>query len=420
MKQSWTLAPSGLRRRTLRMGALLLTAVSAVSLSGCSGVSDKQSTSPSASAGAGSPSKTFPVDRWDPTAAAGVKPDLPKRIGFINTFGASSLSGAFQAALTSAAKTEGLEVITTDPKNDSATAIQQANQLVQRGVVGLYDTMIAPEMVPPDLAAMKAGAMVGQFNQGPVTTMVSSIQYEGGFRVGEYTANYVKTKLAGKAQIAWISQDFNFSLKPRTQGFKDALAKAGMSDLLVANVTPPATPGATQAAGVAITNTLLEQHPKLDVIAASGDDLALGAATALKSAGKVTPTTMTVGIDGTEPALAAIQSGKSAFKATVAVNFPFAAYLPGRLFGRWSKGLTVPQYLVFNYALVDSPEGAARLQKDSSLAELPRVYDELLAGDDTYVTPLGSISYATRDAYYDGTVPDKLPPLSFTPKFKTQ
>lgn len=404
-------------RSALASRALLLTAVAALALTGCTGA---PGSTPTSGSGAGSPSADFPIDRWDPSAGAGNKPDLPARIGFINTFGSSSLSGAFQAALTSAADAEGLEVVTTDPKGDSSMAIQQVNQLVQRGIVGLLDTQIAPEMEPANLAAMSAGAMVAQFNQGPVTTMVSSIQYEGGHRVGEYVANYVDTILDGNAKIAWISQDFNFSLKPRTQGFVDALDEAGILDMLVTQVTPPATPGATQEAGVSITNTILEQFPDIDIVAASGDDLALGAATALQTAGKVTSTTMTVGIDGTEPGLQAIQSGTSAFKATVAVNFPMAAYVPGRMFGRWSDGLSVPQYLVFNYALIDSPAAAARLSKDSSLEELPRVYDEMLAGDDTYVTPLGTISYDSRNTYFDGTVPEKLPELSFVPNVRAE
>jgi len=404
-------------RGAWRTSAIAITAAAAFALAGCT---DAPSGETSTAGDAGTPSTTFPVDRWDPEVAAAEKPDLPPRIGFINTFGASSLSGAFQAALASAAETEGLEVITTDPKGDSSKAIQQVNQLVQRGIIGLLDTQIAPEMVDPNLAAMETGAMVAQFNQGPVTTMLSSIQYEGGYRVGEYVAGYVEDKLGGDAQIAWISQDFNFSLKPRTQGFKDALEEAGISDLLVTEVTPPTTPGATQEAGISITNTILEQYPEIDIVAASGDDLALGAATALETAGKVTPTTLTVGIDGTDPGLEAIKSGTSPFKATAAVNFPLAAYIPGRLFGRWADGLTVPQYLVYNYALIDSPEGAERLQRDTALEELPRVYDAFVAGDDTYVTPLGAISYATRNAYYDGTVPDKLPELSFTPNIAAE
>jgi len=57
-----------------------------------------------------------------------------------------------------------------------------------------------------------------------------------------------------------------------------------------------------------------------------------------------------------------------------------------------------------------------RLRRDTQPDQLPRLYDQLLAGDDTYITPLGSINYDRRGAYYDGTVPDKLPKLSFEPK----
>lgn len=395
-----------LRRAVAAMGVLATVAL----VAGCS-------TSPTGStADVGSPSKSFPTSLWKVDEPAGAKPSTPRRIGFINNLGGSALSGPFQAALAAGAKAANMSVITTSPNGATTQAIQQLKQLQQRGVSGIYDTTIAPEMTAPNLAAMKQGAMVVQWNQGPATSMLSSLQYDGGYRVGEYVAKYVKEKLGGKATIAWLSEDFNESLKPRTQGFNDAVKKAGISDLVVAEVTPPGDSLASQSSGITLTNTLLQKYPALNVVAGASDDLALGAATALKTAGRSASATMTVGIDGTAPGLDAIQKGDSSFKATVAVNFPFVAYLPGRLFGRWADGLTIPQYQVFNYALIDSAASAAQLAKDSSLAELPNVYARMLKGDNRYVTPLGTISYATRGQYFDGTVPQKLPTLDFTPK----
>lgn len=411
-----TSTPSLPARRSMRVAGLV--AVLALSLGACtSSPTSSSGTSSGAGSGTGTgtPSKEFPASRWDPNADNGKPSDLPKRIGYVNAFGGNTLNGPVLDALNSAAKTEGLQVLVSDPKGDNTQAIQQVNDFAARGVAGIYNLMLSPAMISADQSAMSKGLMVIQGNGGPVTTMISSIQYEGGYVIGQYVAKYAKETLRGEARIAWISQDFAISLKPRTEGFKDALKEAGVIDLLVTEVTPPAKPGATQDAGVAVMNTILQQHPDVNIVASASDDLALGAATAMKTAGKITPQTLVAGSDGTDAALAAIESGTSPFKATSAVNFPLVGYVPGRLFGRWSKGQSVPQFLVFNYKLIASPEDAKQLRQDTQLDQLPRIYDQLLAGDDTYITPLGSINYDRRGAYYDGTTPEKLPKLSFEP-----
>jgi ABC-type sugar transport system substrate-binding protein len=358
----------------------------------------------------------FPTTRWDPNADNGKPSNLPKRIGYVNAFTGSTLNGPVMDALDAAAKTEGLQVLVSNPNGDNTQAIQQINDFSARGVAGVFNVQLSPAMITVDQSAMSKGAMVIQGNGGPVTTMLSSIQYEGGYIVGQYVAKYAKETLHGHARIAWISEDYSISLVPRTQGFKDALREAGVLGDLVTAVTPPAQPGGTEDAGAAVMNTILQQHPDVNIVASAGDDLALGAATALKTAGKVTPQTLVAGCDGSDPALAAIESGTSPFKATAAVNFPLVGYIPGRLFGRWVKGESVPEYLIYNYKLIASPKDAQQLRQDTQPDQLPRLYDEFLAGDDTYVTPLGSINYDRRGAYYDGTVPDKLPKLSFVPK----
>lgn len=407
-----------LRTNSRRIKTIAAVAVGALLMTACSGPlnpATSETNGETLTDSAGAPSEEFPAIRWDPNQPAGEKPTTPRTIGFINDLGAIGISGPFQEALHAAAEKGEMDVITTSPNGDSSQGIQQLEQLLQRGVTGIYSTLVAPEMTPPNVAAMKQGAMVVQWNQGPATSMLSSLQYDGGYRAGQYVADYVNDNMNGSAQIAWISQDFNLSLLPRTQGFKDALAEAGISDMLIAEVSPPKSPGATQSAGNALANTLLQQHPELDVIACASDDLALGAATAFKTAGRSPAETMTTGVDGTDQGLQAIRAGDSSFKATVAVNFTLVAYLSGRLFGRWADGLSVPKFQLFNYALVDSPAAAEKLSEDLTLEALPEIYDRLLEGDNTYVTPLGSISYSSRMSYYNGTVPVILPQLNFDP-----
>jgi ABC-type sugar transport system substrate-binding protein len=201
-------------RSAIRVAGLVTALV--LSLTACSVFSSPSNPKADVGGGTGAPSKVFPTSRWDPNADNGKPSGLPKRIGYVNAFGGSTLNGPVLDALKAGAKVDGLEVLVSDPKGDNAQAIQQINDFAQRGVAGVFNVMLSDAMVPPDLNAMSKGAMVIQGNGGPVTTMLSSIQYEGGYTIGQYVAKYAKETLHGHAHIVWISEDFTESLKPRT------------------------------------------------------------------------------------------------------------------------------------------------------------------------------------------------------------
>lgn len=411
--------PGRLASRRAFLGAVGLAAGS-VGLEACSVKSAGQTPASEAgsSADIGTPTTQFPLERWNADAAAGAKPPLPARVAFLNPIGGISANAGFDAAFRAAADDSKLQLIEANPGTSSANSITQAKQMIARGVVGFYDFQAYPEMQTVNLSAMKQGVGVVQVNQGPVTSSLYSVQYEGGFKLGQFVAKYVKTKLGGEAKIAFLSQDFNKSLQQRGVGFKDAIAQAGIQHMLVSYVTPPATPGGTQSAGNQLMTSLLQQHPDINVAAAAGDDLAFGAISALTAAGRSGAKYMACGIDGGNQALQTVQAQNSIFKATVGVNFNFAGYCPGRMLGRWAQGLTIPQVQVFNYFTIDSPGVAAKFIRDSSSSELGRVFDNLVNGDDTYVTPLGTVSYAKRNEYYDGDMVLKLPKLNFIPNAK--
>lgn len=407
----WTMDRRGLLLGGGILGmSLLATACSVSSPTGASG----SGATGSAGGGVGTPTKQFPLDRWLPDTPAGAKPPLPRRFAFLNTIAGGSAASDFDAAFRNAASVGNFEVIESNPQGDNAKGVQQSASMIDRGVVGFLNFNGVPEMLPVVKRAMAAGVGTISVNQGPATSSLYSIQYDGGYALGKYCAKYVKEKMGGKAQIAYLSMDFNATLALRGKGFKKALADEGASDLLVAYVTPPAQPGGTQQAGNALMRTVLQQHPGVNVVAGASDDLALGAVSAMSAAGKSAGDSMACGIDGGSQALKVVKEGTSIFKTTIGVNFNFAAYCPSRMMGRWAEGLTIPQVQIFNYFTIDSPQTAEQFIKDSSVEELPRVFDSLIAGDDRYVIPLGTISYATRNAYYDGDMVAQLPKLNFS------
>lgn len=401
------------RRDVLKMGGLA-TGLSIVALSGCSVSTGGDKKSSSSSSG-GKPSKHFPLDRWDPKVAPGDIPDFPKRIGFLNNLAGTSMNDGFSAAFNLAAAHHSLKVVQAAPAGDAAKGVTQVQDMLRRGVVGVLSTLPNPEMQGIADKAMADGVGVIQFNRGPSTSALYSVQYDGGYNLGVYTAKWVKENLGGKAEIAYLSMDYDPTLALRGKGFKAAMRDAGMEDQIVAYVTPPAKPGGTQSAGNALMTTILQQHPGVQVIAGAADDLALGAMSVMKAKGKTGSEFMACGIDGGDQALQYVESGSTIFRATVGVNFNYAAYCPARMIGRWSEGLTIPQVQIFNYFTIDSPEVASKFAKDTKVSELERVFDEMVNGDNSYVTPLGTINYETRGTFYDGDMVEKLPTLNFKP-----
>ncbi|MGV3550829.1 sugar ABC transporter substrate-binding protein [Rhizobium sp.] len=363
--------------------------------------------------GEGTPSKDFPVKRWNAKdGIVGAPCPLPKRVAYQNIAAGIEVLELVSDELKRAAETEGLEFITSNSNGDAAKTIQQMRAMVQRGVCGLLSANYNVQaQLAVHMDAMKKGVCSVQFNAGPVTSILSSIQYEGGRTQAEFVVDYIKKEMGGDASVLYISGDFQEDLQARGRAFKDIMKANGYENLITSYQTPAAAGNGSQRDGFMITNTVLQQHPNINVVVGFNDEVALGALAALKAKGKFAsePKLMVCGIDGSGQAIAEISSGKSPYKSTAAVHFPMVGYLPGRLFGRWSRGETVPQYQVFNYALISDADHAARFSADYK--DTPRIFDQMVEGDNTYITPLGSINYESRMSYYDGTMPAALPPL---------
>ena len=351
---------------------------------------------------------TFPLNRWNPQVPAGQACPLPRRIAFQLPVAGAPLFDIATQQMAKAAQEEKLDFILSNAEGNPMRGITQMQILVQRGLCGMTSAMdsdIVHNTV--EVSAMQKGTAVVQLNGFQVTSILSSIQYEGGRTQADYVVKYIKEQLIGDARVLYIGPDPGGNLRQRVRAFKDVMSAAGL-DLLITSLV--AEEPATAEAGFALMNSALEKTPNINVVACYADVIALGALDALKAAGKwhSEPKLMVCGIDGIGRAVDTIIAGNTPFKMTATVHVPMIGYLPGKLFGRWADGKTIPQYQIFSYNLIDSPEAAISHKKDYD--DTPRIYDDMLNGDNKYVIPLGEISYETRGAYYDGGMPDRLLP----------
>lgn len=112
--------------------------------------------------------------------------------------------------------------------------------------------------------------------------------------------------LDGKGKVAiLLGAAGNNVTTERTKGFKDQI-KAKAPGI---QVTFEQTGEFAREKGQQVTEQLVQSHPDIDAIYAENDEMALGAVTALKGAGKKPGDVKIVSVDGTRAAVQGIVDG---------------------------------------------------------------------------------------------------------------
>jgi len=134
-------------------------------------------------------------------------------------------------------------------------------------------------------------------SRGQVVSHIGTDNYAGGVKAGELMAEV----LGGKGKVAIIDYPSVQSVVNRINGFKAAL-KAHPNVKIVAQQT-----GSTRAAALAVAQNMLQANPDIEGIFGFGDDAALAAAVAVKTA-KLQDRVKVIGFDGMQEARDAVDT----------------------------------------------------------------------------------------------------------------
>lgn len=319
----------------------------------------------------------------------GSAPDLPKRIAWANTSDAEFFM-AITNSIEQAATERGLEFITAIANDDSAKNIEQIDTFLQRGIGALaIQPLDANAQAPLMKQAIDQGAAVLSLVTPPSTSQAIADQYKVGNTQGLAAAKYITENLGGNAKVVYFNTDTIEVLKARNQGAIDGVMTAGPGVEIVANIQPPAI---TQEGGFEAMNTILQQHPDVNVIL-GGDTYVLGALSALEAAGAVKDDMYLSGIDGDAQALAEVQKG-GVYRASFAFAYPLMGYAWGQFAADWLEGKSIPQVMQLNAIELNSTESIEKFN-----ADMAAVTDTWTNTKNDYLTMLGSINYDTRDQY---------------------
>lgn len=204
---------------------------------------------------------------------------------------------------------EGVKLQFEDARSDVVKQLSQVenfiSQKVDAIVVNPVDTAATRKITE---AAVKAGIPLVYVNRRPddlnlpkgVVTVASN-----DLEAGKMQMQYLADKMGGKGNIVILLGDLaNNSTTNRTKGVKEVLAQyPGIK------VDQEQTGVWLRDKGMTLVNDWLTQGRQFDAVVSNNDEMAIGAAMALKQAGVEKGSVLIAGVDGTPDGLRAVKKG---------------------------------------------------------------------------------------------------------------
>ena len=331
----------------------------------------------------------FPV--YDPTAAKCTAPPGLKPVLVFEQDNARDFMQGVSRGLSNAAADRGLSYQIDLANNDANKMLEAVRARVADKSGAIVAAPVNPDNLKPGLQELIwAGSYVGTVVPPPATTLLNAPQYETGKKLAEAAANYIRTKLGGKANVVLLTHDNLQFLAPRFVAMRDVLTTLpGVT--IIADITPFTI---DRQGGADTMNTILLANSHVDVVLGA-DTVVLGALDSLRNHGKALPSQFLGGIDGEPDAVAEIKKVDSPYKASVSLASPIFGYAMGQQAADWLQGKSIPQamdILPISLTKETIPE------YDADTANPAAVYADPLKRSH-YLRMYGNICYDTRDKY---------------------
>ncbi|WP_434573498.1 sugar ABC transporter substrate-binding protein [Pseudomonas sp. Z1-14] len=207
---------------------------------------------------------------------------------------------------------DGVTLQFEDARSDVVKQLSQVESFISQKVDALIvnpvDTAATQRITK---AAVAAGIPLVYVNRRPddlklpegVVTVASD-----DLEAGRMQMQYLADKMGGKGDIVILLGDLaNNSTTNRTKGVKEVLAKyPGIK------IEQEQTGTWSRDKGMTLVNDWLTQGRDFQAVVSNNDEMAIGAAMALKGAGKEKGSVLIAGVDGTPDGLNAIKKGEMA------------------------------------------------------------------------------------------------------------
>ena len=315
---------------------------------------------------------------------------LQKKLVFVQDNRREFMQGVGRG-LEAAARARGLGFGVALADNDAALMIRQLGGIAADRAGAIVVAPIDPPTLAPHLRkVIGSGVYVGAVVAPPATSVLNAPQYLTGKVLAEAAAEYIRTRLGGKAKVVLLTHDSLRFLAPRFTAMRDTLrALPGVT--IVADISPATV---DKEGGRRTMKTVLLAHPNVDVVLGA-DTVVLGALAALREAGKARPEQFLGGIDGEPEAVAEIRKGNGPYKASISLASSIFGYAMGQHAADWLEGRQIPQAMdILPKAL--TRENIADYERDT--ANPGAVYADATRRA-SYLRMYGNICSDTRENY---------------------
>lgn len=209
-----------------------------------------------------------------------------------------------------------------DCKSNASVQIQQIENFISRKVDVIIVHPADKNAVETVLGqARAAGIKIFCWDDDVANSDVNWLidNYALGTVIGEQTARWINQKLGGTAEVAVLDYPQIQVLLERGRGIVDAIKANAPKARIVAQAA-----AINPTEGQSKTETILQAHPNLKVIACIGGGGAIGANEAVKASGKLTDTFGIFAADATPEELAAISSNEAVRMSVLITGGPDA------------------------------------------------------------------------------------------------
>ncbi|TWO70666.1 sugar ABC transporter substrate-binding protein [Caenimonas sedimenti] len=323
-------------------------------------------------------------------AACRAPPGLQKKLVFVQDNKREFMQGVGRG-LEAAARARGISYSVALADNDPVLMVKQVGGIATDKTGAIVVAPIDPPSLAPALKkVIGAGTYVGAIVAPPATTVLNAPQYLTGKVLAEAAANYIRTRLGGKAKVVLLTHDNLQFLAPRFTAMRDTLRTLpGVT--IVADISPATV---DKEGGYRTMKTILLAQPNIDVVLGA-DTVVLGALRALREAGKARSDQFLGGIDGEQEAVVEIKKGDSPYKASISLASSIFGYAMGQQAADWLDGKSIPQAMdILPKALTSS--NIADYERDT--ANPGPVYADP-ARRASYLKMYGNICFDTRENY---------------------
>jgi galactofuranose transport system substrate-binding protein len=222
-------------------------------------------------------------------------------------------------SIRSAAKQNGVKLLYANAQSQEPKQISDIRDLLSRGadaliVAPLLGSGLQSAFTAADNANVPVILIDRQTAGTPCKDYITNIE-SNFIRQGQIAAQEIAKLTNNNAKIAVLEGTPGASVtNDRTKGFEDAIkGKSGMQ------IVASQTGNFVRADGQQVMEQIIQANPDINAVYAQNDEMAIGAITALKSAGKNPGQDVKIiGIDGTQDAAKAILTGD--LNATVTTN----------------------------------------------------------------------------------------------------